>query len=184
MIPRRLKKEEALILWIDVQESLRKAIDKEDHLLNHVKILAKGASALGVPSLATTQYAKGLGPVHEELLAILPDVPIYDKIHYSILDDATIREALKSYGKSQIVLAGMETHICILSSAISLLEEGYQVYVPIEVVGSRKAAHHENGLAQVRAAGGVVTNVETVLFQMMESAKSPAFKTVQGLIKE
>ena len=183
MTRHHLKKEEALILWIDVQESLRKAIDKDNHLLDHVKILAKGADALGVPSIATTQYAKGLGPVHEELLEILPDVPVYDKITYSVLDDEAIREAMKQTGKTQIILAGMETHICVLSSALSLLEEGVQVFVPMEVVGSRKLAHHENGLAQIATAGGVVTNVETVLFQMMESAKSPAFKTIQGLIK-
>lgn len=179
----KVRKEEALLLVIDIQDSLAKAVHRSEDLKKSARILLEAADAFGLPVLVTTQYKKGLGDLSESLLPYTKEADFYDKTLFSIYEDEKIKKAVDDSGKKDLIVVGMESHICVMSSVLDLLEAGYRVFVPEDGIGSRTEKNHKNALGQMGKNGAVITNVESLLFQMLGGSSAPEFKRVQGLIK-
>lgn len=175
----------SLLMVIDIQERLTTAMPKgvRDRVIEQVEVLLTAAECLSVPVLVTEQYPKGLGHTEQPLLDILPEeTPVIEKTQFSSAKVDTVSQVLKDKGRKQILLAGMETHICVLQTALDLLKQGYEVFVIEDAVSSRAKGNQFNALQRLRLAGAVITNVESLLFEWLGDASHPAFKKLAKLI--
>jgi nicotinamidase-related amidase len=180
-----LNAERSVLLVIDAQEKFREAISEMETLGARIVILAKAAARLGIPVLVTEQYPKALGSTLPEIKASLPEgTPVFEKLAFSAGDVPEWMDALRASKRDQFVFCGVETHVCVLQTALDLIRnlEG-QVYVVEDAVGSRKAADKE--AAQRRLEGHAVQWVtsEMVFFEWLRKAGTAEFKELQGLIK-
>ena len=167
------------VLVVDVQERLLSVMgDEGARVVAQASTLTALAGAFGARVVYTEQYPKGLGPTHEGLKAELDAVEAayVDKVHFDALGAPDFDARAGALGE-RVVLCGMETHICVLATARSLIERGHQVLVPFDAVCSRYADHKANGLEQLRQAGALITNTETLVFGTLGNAKHPHFKT-------
>ena len=184
--PLRLVREQALILCVDVQERLSAALLPELglRLRKNAAILLRGAAALGVPVLVSEQYKKGLGDTLPDLVAALPTgTPRLEKLEFSAWAAAPIAKAILDSGRSQMIVFGLETHICVFQTVRDLCHAGFTVHVPHDAVASRDPENMRLGLVLAERAGAVVTAVETVLFDLLHRAGSPEFKQISALVK-
>lgn len=184
--PLRLVREQALVLCVDAQERLSAALPEELllRLRKNAAILLRGAAALGVPVLVSEQYKKGLGDTLPELVAALPaGTRRFEKLEFSAWAAAPIAQAIIESGRSQLIVFGMETHICVFQTVRDLCHSGYTVHVPHDAVASRDPENLRLGLVLAERAGAVVTAVETVLFDLLHRAGSPEFKAISALVK-
>lgn len=168
----------ACLLVIDVQEKLAPAVDGHRALIEQAQWLVRVAGELEVPVLASRQYPKGLGPLVPELAALIPESAQIDKVHFSCASAPECRQAISRTGRTQIVIAGMETHVCVLQSALELKHAGHEVFVVSEAVGSRRPEDRELALQRLRAHGVDVVNREMVAFEWLHQAGTEAFRTV------
>jgi nicotinamidase-related amidase len=170
---------------VDVQERLFNAMDAErrDDMVNNVKILASAARRLEVPVLVTEQYPKGLGRTLPEVKALLADLAPFEKTVFSCAGAAGFMDRVKALGADHVILAGIEAHVSVLLTALDLLGRGLKVSVVADAVCSRRVANLEIGLAQARQAGAVITATETVVFQLIGSADSDAFRELSKLLR-
>lgn len=169
----------SVVVVVDVQEAFSKAVPGFDRIAAGAKTLVSGAVEMGVPVICTEQYPKGLGETVDEVAAALPSGagPI-EKTRFS----AAEAEGFDLGGRDQAVLCGVETHVCVAQTALSLLTEGVDVRVVEDAVGSRLASDREVGLRRMTEAGAVASSVEASLFELLREAGTPEFKTVQKLI--
>jgi len=171
---------------IDVQERLAASMDAKvlDGLVRNTSILIEAANALDIPILRSEQYPKGLGPTLSAISDKLPHGQnAREKTCFSACAAAGMAEVLNNGGREQLVLTGMETHICVLQTALELQQRGMQVFVVQDAVCSRRKANHKNALARLRQAGVIVSNTESVLFEWLSDASHPQFKTLSKLIR-
>jgi len=174
---------DSLLLIIDVQEKLVNMLDKSVVVERTAK-LAKAAQILGIPTIATQQYSKGLGQTVDSVKEnFAQDTYIAEKTSFSALKEEGFTDKLKSYGKKQIVICGIETHICVHQTAADLLEQGYDVYVVKDACASRRKYEFKQGIERMQGNGAKISCLEIVLFEWLKGAKSPCFKDVQALIK-
>jgi nicotinamidase-related amidase len=174
------------LLIIDVQERLAHTMDEDvlDKLVRNTNILIEAATALAIPVLRTEQYPKGLGPTLPDILAKLPsEQTAYEKTCFSSCGATGIEKLLNDAVRKQIIITGMETHICVLQSAIELQQQGKQVFVVQDAVCSRSKKHFKNALARMQQAGIIISNTESVLFEWLKDASHPQFKTLAKLIR-
>jgi nicotinamidase-related amidase len=179
-------REQALVVCVDVQERLSNAIPHEllARMRKNAAILLRGAAALHVPVLVSEQYKKGLGETLPDLVEALPvGTPRVEKLEFSAWAAAPIAKAIVESGRSQIIVFGMETHICVFQTVRDLCHHGYSVHVPHDAVASRDAENMRVGLVLAERAGATVTAVETVLFDLLHRAGTPEFKAVSALVK-
>ncbi len=174
----RMTSSASCLLVIDVQEKLIPAIHGGEAVLDHVAWLIRLARELDVPVRLTEQYPRGLGPTVARVRSQVLDDELLEKVHFSCLDADPIRRELAALGRRQVILAGTETHVCVLQSAFQLLEDGYQVFVVDEAVASRKPRDTELGLARMRDAGAQVVSREMVAFEWLNRAGTDQFKKV------
>ncbi len=153
-----------------------------DVAASNVVKLVKAFTILQIPILASEQYPKGLGHTLPELKQELPNAEVIEKIHFSCCGAQEIWEAIESHKRKQILVVGVESHVCVLQTVLDLLHAGYQVHVPFDAVASRNPANKENALQRMRGAGAVITNVESALFELMARAGTDDFKQIQKLI--
>ncbi len=178
-----LTPENSLLLIIDVQEKLVNALDK-NIIVKRVSNLAKSARLLEIPVIVTEQYPKGLGATVQEISSELPeDTAVFEKTSFNALAEDGVLDKIKSYGKTQIVICGIETHICVHQTAAALLREGFEVYVVKDACASRNKYEFKQGIELMETNGAKVTCVEIVLFEWLKTAKNPHFKEIQALIK-
>ena len=173
---------EAALLVIDVQEKLMAKIPGAAGLVRNIAFLIDGVRLLEVPVLATEQYPKGLGPTVAELAQRLPERP--DKVAFSCCAIPSVIEEFRRQGRPRIVLAGIESHVCVLNTALDLLALDFSVYLPVDAVASRGALDHETALSRLAREGAILTTVETALFEMTGGAGHPRFKQVSALVQE
>lgn len=174
------------LLIIDVQERLAGTMDAAvlQSLVRNTNILIQAATALELPILRTEQYPKGLGPTLPEIAKTLPaGQSACDKTCFSCCGAAGIEASVSDTVRKQIVLTGMETHICVLQTALDLQQRGNQVFVVADAVCSRRKTNHKNALARLQQAGIVISNTESVLFEWLQDASHPQFKTLSRLIR-
>ena len=169
----------SLLCVIDVQERLLKAMPEADRVVERCRRLAEAARLLGVPGVLTEQYPQGLGPTPAVLTELLP--PPAAKLTFSCLAAPSFQAAL-SAGITAVVLAGLETHVCVSQTAFDLLAIGLGVFVVIDAVTSRHPLDHEIALRRLEAAGAVLTTSEAVLFEWCRSAEHPQFQAVRRLV--
>ena len=178
-----LSAENSLVLIIDIQERLVAALNKDVIVDNAVKI-ASAAKSLGIPVILTEQYPKGLGHTVQQLTDALPDnSEIVEKTYFNALLEDGMLEKIKSYGTKQIVIFGIETHICVHQTASALIEAGFDVYVIKDACASRAKYEFKQGIDAMVANGAKISCVEIALFEWLKGAKNPKFKEVQALIK-
>ena len=165
------------LLVVDFQEKLLPAIHGHERLLENVIWLIRAARKIGVPVAAVEQYPKGLGRTVREVRGLLPDGAIAQKVHFSAVA-AQCLSNLPGSDRAQIVLVGTETHVCLLQTALELLEEGKEIYVVADAVGSRQAADRDLALARLRQEGARIVSREMVVFEWLGEAGTPLFREV------
>ncbi len=164
---------------VDVQEAFRPAVLDFDRVARNAAVLVEGARALGVPTVVTEQYPKGLGRTVPELAEHLDGVEPIEKVCFS----AAEADGFDTGGRRQALVCGIEAHVCVSQTAHDLLERGLEVHVARDAVTSRTTDNKHVGLHKMEASGAIVTSVETALFELVGTAGSDEFKTVQRLIK-
>ncbi|MGA1846505.1 hydrolase [Deferribacter abyssi] len=179
-----LKRDDAVLVIVDIQEKLVKAMPEKvyEKIKKNVKILLEASKILNIPVIYTQQYTKGLGETISELKQHLTDCHI-EKLTFSCCKEQTFLTKLKATGKKSVILTGMEAHICVLQTAIDLIENQYNVFTVADAVCSRFKDNWKFGLQYMRDAGAKITIVETVLFQLLERSDAKEFKEIQKLIK-
>ena len=179
--PERLDFERSALLVIDVQQKLVPAIAGSESILQRIDRLIVGAKLTDVPTATTLQYPQGLGPIVSSLAEHFTSAE--EKTDFSA---AVCRDALDDWaehGRDQIVVAGIETHICVLQTVLDLIAEGQRPFVVVDAVGSRHQIDHEVAIQRMRDAGATVITSESALFEWMSSAKHPNFKQVSQLVR-
>lgn len=174
------------LIVIDIQTRLAEAMQPElqARAIANSAVLAQAAQLLDVPTTVTRQYPKGLGELVPELAQALPDDQgLIDKTSFSCCGTDPFLQSLQD-GRKQAVIAGMETHVCVLQTAHDLLQQGYyEVFVVEDAVCSRRELNHRNALERMRQAGIIISNTESVLFEWLRDARHEQFKTLSQLIK-
>lgn len=178
------RREESQLVIVDVQERLCTAMqpDALAACLKNAGILLQAARLLEVPTLYTEQYPKGLGATRAELAQWLDPATRVEKINFSCCEESEFCAQLDDT-RPQVVLAGMEAHICILQTALQLLETDRCVYVAEDAVLSRDPAHKANALARLRHAGVIVSNTESIVFEWLKMAEGEAFRQIARLVR-
>jgi nicotinamidase-related amidase len=170
-----LSRDRAALVVVDVQESFRPYPSFEGVAAACAKLL-QAARILGLPALVSEQYPKGLGPT-------APEVGVADELRIEKTVFSAVRaDGFDIDGREQVLVCGIETHVCVSQTVHDLLARGIEVHVPADAVGSRHATDYERGLERLERAGAVVTTVEAALFELLERAGTPEFKEVQKLI--
>lgn len=179
----RIPVEQALGVIVDIQDRLFPHIDRKEELENRVQVLIKGLHVLEIPVVLTEQYTKGLGPTISSISEVLQAVEPIEKLCFSCCDEPRFQSALKEIGRSTVILAGIETHVCILQTSIDLIEAGYTPVVPADAVSSRKSSDKEIALLRIAAEGGIITTTESLLLELCRFAGTPVFKEISRMIK-
>ena len=183
---RLLDENESLLLLIDLQPKLSRTMPEAlaARMLKQSTLLAKSAGLLGVPVIATRQYPQGLGPLAAEISASLPaETLLVDKTCFSCASAPEVAERLQSSARRQIVLAGIEAHVCVLQTAVDLLDQGFEVHIAADAVCSRSPEHLANALSRLGRMGAVLSNSESVVFEWLRDALHPQFKAVSALLR-
>ena len=174
------------LVVIDIQTGLTAAIPVKvlARLKRNINILLQSANTLSIPVLATEQYPKGLGPTEPEIVELLPDnVLKFEKTCFSCTDAENFLQQLKETGRKQVILVGIEAHVCVLQTAIQLIAKGYQVFVAADGVCSRHRENYEASLIRMSRANVVICNAESILFEWLRDAKHKHFKKLSSLIQ-
>jgi nicotinamidase-related amidase len=180
MSAHKLDRGRAALVVVDVQEAFRKALPSFDQVAESVATLVQGAKAMGLPILVTEQYPHGLGRTVPEVAEHLPTgLQPVEKVRFS----AAEAEGFDLDGRDQALVCGIETHVCVNQTVLDLLEQGIDVQVAGDAVGSRSEANRELGLHKAERAGAVLTSVETALFELLRGSDAAEFKQVQALVK-
>jgi len=178
-----IKPEDSCLIVIDMQDKLVPAMQAPARTIKNAGILLKAAKRLGIPALVTEQYPKGLGSTVSELKGIIQDIPVIEKLHFSCMKDEGFAKAFKALGRKQAVIAGMEAHICVLQTAVHLMEEGYEVFVVTDATSSRTLESEKACLDRLSSNGAGIVTTEMVVFEWLGQAGIEAFKELLPLIK-
>jgi nicotinamidase-related amidase len=182
--PQLLNAADTLLMVIDLQEALMRVIWDRDRVVTNVCILMEGAAAIDAPLLVTTQNKEKLGePIPEVLKRLPPGGAIYDKMTFSCLGSDSICKEVARAGKKQVLLCGVETHVCVHQTAHDLLAAGYQVHVAADAVSSRRQANWLTAVSRMETSGIVVTTTEMGLYEMLYRAGTPEFRRVLPLVR-
>lgn len=178
-----LTTDDTVLLIVDVQGKLAELMHEKDALFENLRRLLQGARELGLPLLVTEQNPDGLGPTHDEIVGLLEGIERIPKMSFSCCGEPRVLEALAALGRRQVLLAGIEAHVCVYQTAADLVEAGYEVEIVADAASSRTAANRAIGLQKARDAGAIITCVETALFELLRSADAPQFKAILKLVK-
>ncbi len=182
--PFTLKKERAQLLLIDFQEKLFPKIFNAEEIKPNLTALIECCKILDIPIKYTEQYPAGLGPTISEVLESLPkNTEKLEKIHFSCYGEPGFVHFIQSAGRPQIIVAGIESHICVLSTVLELLRDNYQTVVVSDAIGSRKEKHHLEAIETMRSFGAIVVPTESVVYQLLARAKTPEFKEMLKYFK-
>ena len=174
------------LILIDIQERLGQAMPGK--VLNRVVLnsvlLANGAGLLEVPVIVTEQYPQGLGPTDNNIVAAVPtNVTKIEKTSFSAAGTDTFMRALSATNRKQVVIVGMEAHVCVLQTALDLVAQSYEVFVVEDAVCSRRLENYQNALDRMRQSGVAVVSAESVTFEWLQDAKHEHFKEIQKTLR-
>ncbi|PLX78765.1 MAG: hydrolase [Desulfuromonas sp.] len=180
----QIDRHQAVLLVVDVQQKLVPAFPESVYskTLQSIDILVKGAKELKIPTAVTEQYPKGLGNTVPELADASSDTVI-EKMSFGCCGELTFMERLHQLGRSEIIVTGVEAHVCVYQTVLGLLDAGYRVHLVRDAICSRHKQDFLNAVELARSAGAVVSTAETVLFQLLQTAAAPEFKAISKLIR-
>jgi nicotinamidase-related amidase len=183
---RSLDADHCALLVVDIQERLLPPIFQKEQLLRNSQLLIRAASVLKIPALVTTQYAKGLGSTVPEIASLLSEVQPIDKHMFSCFGSDAFCSMLKRLpgNRTTVLLCGMESHICVMQTALGALRDGYIVHVASDAVSSRTEWNWKVGLDRMAGAGAIISSTETMIYELMKSSGSQAFKELLPYLKE
>jgi nicotinamidase-related amidase len=189
----RLKKEDTVLVGIDFQERLMPAMKDKEELEEAAVKLVKGCRVLGVPVVLTQQYTKGLGPTVPAIAAAMTeavsgdvgeaDFQPVEKTSFSAMGEPAFVEILEKLGRKNVIIAGIEAHVCVQQTVIDLLDKGYTVFVANDCISSRSNTDKKYSQRRMGDAGAVGTTYESILFELLKGAKEPGFKQISALVK-
>lgn len=183
MKPYVLDPYKTIFLAIDLQERLLPAIHNREEVIKNAKKLITSAQIMGIPFKLTEQYPRGLGRTEQEILSVLPG-PVFEKTAFGCFDQEGFERFLAVEGRNQVVLFGIESHICVHTTAMQLLERGYDVTVTCDGCGSRERQNHDFAMANMSNCGAHILPFDSVIYQLMKRSGTPDFKALLPLFKE
>ena len=178
-----LKPESTALLIIDIQERILPVISNHERVVEYTLKLIKGFRALGLPIYYTEQYPKGLGPTARLIMDELGDLKPFDKMSFSCSGAGELFNEFKRKNLSQIVVCGVESHVCVQQTVLDLIENGLQVNLAADAVSSRKEIDYLTALDRMRHHGVEVTTTEAILFELLNVCGTPQFKEVSKIVK-
>ena len=179
----RLTRAKAGLVVVDVQERLLPAVFEQQRVVQNTVRLIQGTAVLQVPIFATEQYRKGLGPTVPEVAGAIPAFAPLEKLAFSACGADGFIAALMKKTVSEVILCGIEAHVCVSQTCLDLLDEGFRVFLVADAVSSRTPENYRLGLDRMRAAGAVIVSTEMVLFELLEQAGTAEFKQILNLVK-
>ncbi len=179
----RITKENTVGLIIDIQDRLVPAMWEKEVLLKNCQVLIQGLSELEIPLLVTQQYSKGLGETIPEIKSVISDFSFIEKRNFSCCDELVVIEKLKELDAKNIIICGIESHVCVLQTAVDLKEAGFNPIVVMDCVSSRSKESIETAKERFRFEGIMMTSYESILFELARSSASPEFKAISRLVK-
>ena len=182
----RIARENTQAMMVDVQERLMPHINEREQITKKIILLTKGLQALNIPIMLNEQYSQGLGSTLPEVMDVLEDKnrERFDKTTFSACDNNDAWHYLAQQNRSTVLVYGAEAHVCVMQTSLDLLDNGMQPVIIADAVGSRFPYDKKQAIRRIRRAGGVITTVESILFELCRSSEDPAFKTISSLIKE
>lgn len=178
-----LSPERAAILVVDLQEKLLPAISEKERVLRNSLLLLRLARTLDLPVLLTTQYKKGLGETVPDVVAAAPGAPVFDKVAFGCFGSDEFRARLNALGRDQLVVSGIESHICVAQTVLGALERGLEVHVASDAVGSRSEGNRLIGLERMRMAGATLSSAEMAVYELLARSDGEAFKSMLPYLK-
>jgi nicotinamidase-related amidase len=178
-----LQSDKAVFVLVDVQGRLAEVMHDREALFANLEKAVRGMQALRIPIVCLEQNPQRMGRTITRLATLLAPAEPIAKMSFSCCGEPAFMDALKATGRKQVLLAGIETHVCVYQTAADLLAAGYQVEVMTDAVSSRVLANKEAGIAKIRLCGGGITTVEMALFELLRSAEHPDFKAVLRIVK-
>ncbi|UFJ39574.1 hydrolase [Brevibacillus humidisoli] len=178
-----LSRENTLLVVVDVQGKLARIVHDSEEMVDTLEKLVQGAQILGIPVVWLEQYPEGFGPTIEEIARHLQDIQPIAKHAFNACDHQPFIEAVRQTGRRQILIAGIEAHICVYQTAVGLQESGYEVQVVADAVSSRTEANKQIGIEKMRTSGVAITCLETALYELLRVARGEAFKQILKLVK-
>ena len=178
-----LTTDKTVLVVIDMQGKLAQSMYCRELLFENVQKIIKGAQVLGLPLLLTEQNPKGLGPTIPEIADLVPGVRRIPKLSFSCCGDELFSKELSALQRCQVLLSGIEAHVCLYQTTVDLVASGYEVHVLADAVSSRTAENKAIGLQKMKDAGASITSVETALFELLRVAEGPAFKQIISIVK-
>jgi nicotinamidase-related amidase len=175
---------ETLLLVIDIQEKLAPAVFHSDRVIKNTGKLIRACKLLGVPVVHTEQYPKGLGRTVDELGVLIRDEPPFEKLSFSCCGNNEFMKRLRALGRNDILVVGMETHVCVYQTCVELLEFGYNVHLVTDAVSSRSEENRTLGIRCIERAGAAPTSTEMAIFELLRIAEGDTFKAISKIVKE
>ena len=179
----RISAERSCLMIVDLQENLAPVTTDPRKVIRGCCLLLRAAKRLAVPAIVTEQYPKGLGPTIFDLREWMPAEGAHSKMTFSCAEDAAIMAHLDGTGRRQVVVAGMEAHVCVLQTALGLKEHGYEVFVVADACASRRAESETLAWWRLQQSGVALVSLEMVYFEWLKQAGTPEFKELVALIK-
>ena len=181
---RRLRSGEVSFLMIDIQEKLFPNIENQEEINKNSQRLLAAARLLDVPFIYTEQYPKGIGHTYADLMKSLPENPVrFEKSAFSCMDEPGFSQLLDGTGKRSFAVWGIETHICVLTTVMDMLNEGYDVAVVADACGSRTSKNRDTALSSMSENGALIVSTETAVYQLLEKSGTPQFKAMLPFFK-
>jgi len=179
-------KEDSALLIIDIQERLYNAMESDirEKLIKNNSILLEMAKLFNMPVIVSEQYRKGLGPTTTELKEKIGDGPVLEKMHFDCFSDQGLNSEFKKIGRRTFIITGIETHVCVFQTALSLLNNNYNVIIASDAVGSRREHDYAMAIEALREAGALVYSTEMISFMLLERAGTDEFRRISPLFKE
>jgi len=178
-----IRARDSVLVVIDMQERLVPAMQAPARTIKNARLLLQAAQKTDVPAILTEQYPKGLGHTIPEIANAAGNSRIVPKMHFSCMEEMEFAEAFRALGRKQAILVGMEAHICVVQTAASLVEEGYDVFVVSDATASRTIESEQACLSRLSAVGVGIVTTEMVVFEWLGQAGTDAFKEMLPLIK-
>jgi nicotinamidase-related amidase len=180
-----LEADRCALLVIDIQEKLLPPIFQKEQLVRNTRLLIRAADVLKIPAIVSTQHAKGLGGIVPEIASLLPETEAIDKNLFSCFGSDAFCSLLKRLpgNRNTLLLCGMESHICVMQTALAALRAGYIVHIASDAVSSRTEWNWKIGLDRMRAAGAVISSSEMMIYELLRSSGSSAFKEILPHLK-
>jgi nicotinamidase-related amidase len=175
---------ETLLLVIDIQEKLAPAVFKSDRVIKNTGKLIRACKHLGVPVVHTEQYPKGLGRTVDELKELIREETPFEKLSFSCCGNDDFMKRLRTLGRNDILVAGMETHVCVYQTCVELIEFGYNVHLVTDAISSRSEENRTLGIRCIERAGAVLTSTEMAIFELLRVAEGETFKAISKIVKE